>query len=40
MGQLREAIAVVHVDGRVPEAVLAELRKVAAIQQATAISLP
>jgi D-3-phosphoglycerate dehydrogenase len=38
--QLREAIAVVHVDGRVPEAVLAELRKVAAIQQAAAISLP
>jgi len=35
----REAIAVVHVDGIVPEPVLAELRKVAAIQQAKAIRL-
>jgi len=30
---------VVHVDGRVPEAVLAELRKVPAIDQAKAIRL-
>jgi D-3-phosphoglycerate dehydrogenase len=36
----REAIAVVHVDGRVPEPVLAELRKVAAVRQAKAITLP
>jgi len=35
----RRAIAVVHVDGRVPEAVLAELRKVPAIDQAKAIRL-
>jgi D-3-phosphoglycerate dehydrogenase / 2-oxoglutarate reductase len=35
----RQAIAVVHVDGRVPEAVLAELRKVPAIEQAKAIRL-
>jgi D-3-phosphoglycerate dehydrogenase / 2-oxoglutarate reductase len=35
----REAIAVVHVDGRVPESVLAELRKVPAVQQARAIRL-
>jgi D-3-phosphoglycerate dehydrogenase / 2-oxoglutarate reductase len=34
-----EAIAVVHIDGVVPEAVLAELRKVPAIQQARAIRL-
>jgi D-3-phosphoglycerate dehydrogenase len=38
-GAPREAIAVVHVDGRVPEAVLAELRKVPAIEQAKAIQL-
>jgi D-3-phosphoglycerate dehydrogenase / 2-oxoglutarate reductase len=35
----REAIAVVHVDGVVPEPVLAELRKVPAIEQAKAIRL-
>ncbi len=35
----REAIAVVHVDGAVPEPVLAELRKVSAIEQAKAIRL-
>ena len=35
----RRAIAVVHVDGRVPEEVLAELRKVPAIDQAKAIRL-
>jgi D-3-phosphoglycerate dehydrogenase / 2-oxoglutarate reductase len=35
----REAIAVVHVDGRVPEPVLAELRKVPAVRQARAIRL-
>ncbi|HVO81302.1 MAG TPA: phosphoglycerate dehydrogenase [Terriglobales bacterium] len=38
-GAAREAIAVVHVDGRVPEPVLAELRKVPAVQQAKAIRL-
>src|SRR3989442_12566071 len=38
-GVPRQAIAVVHVDGRVPEAVLAELRKVPAIEQAKAIQL-
>jgi D-3-phosphoglycerate dehydrogenase / 2-oxoglutarate reductase len=38
-GMPREAIAVVHVDGRVPEPVLAELRKVPAVQQAKAIRL-
>jgi D-3-phosphoglycerate dehydrogenase / 2-oxoglutarate reductase len=38
-GQPREAIAVVHVDGRVPEAVLAELRKSPAVKQAKAIRL-
>jgi D-3-phosphoglycerate dehydrogenase / 2-oxoglutarate reductase len=37
--QPRQAIAVVHVDGRVPEAVLAELRKVPAIEQAKAVRL-
>jgi D-3-phosphoglycerate dehydrogenase len=37
--QPRQAIAVVHVDGRVPEAVLAELKKVPAIEQAKAIRL-
>ncbi len=35
----REAIAVVHVDGHVPPEVLAELRKVPAIEQAKAIRL-
>jgi D-3-phosphoglycerate dehydrogenase len=38
-GTPREAIAVVHVDGVVPEPVLAELRKVSAIEQAKAIRL-
>jgi D-3-phosphoglycerate dehydrogenase len=38
-GKPREAIAVVHVDGRVPEPVLAELRKVPAIEQAKSIRL-
>jgi D-3-phosphoglycerate dehydrogenase len=38
-GSPRQAIAVVHVDGRVPEAVLAELRKVPAVEQAKAIRL-
>jgi D-3-phosphoglycerate dehydrogenase len=35
----RDAIAVVHVDGVVPETVLTELRKVSAIEQAKAIRL-
>jgi D-3-phosphoglycerate dehydrogenase len=35
----RQAIAVVHVDGRVPEPVLAALRKVPAVEQAKAIRL-
>jgi D-3-phosphoglycerate dehydrogenase len=39
-GQPRDAIAVVHVDEPAPEAVLAELRKVEAVQQAKAIRLP
>ncbi len=34
-----EAIAVVHVDGRVPEKVLAELKKVPAIEEARAVRL-
>jgi len=38
-GKAREAIAVVHVDGRVPEGVLKVLRKVDAIEQAKAIRL-
>jgi D-3-phosphoglycerate dehydrogenase len=38
-GELREAIAVVHVDGRVPEAVLGELKKSPAVKQAKAIRL-
>jgi D-3-phosphoglycerate dehydrogenase / 2-oxoglutarate reductase len=38
-GQPREAIAVVHVDGAVSEAVLAELRKSPAVKQAKAIRL-
>jgi D-3-phosphoglycerate dehydrogenase len=37
--QAREAIAVVHVDGVVPEEVLAKLKKIPAIQVAKAISL-
>ena len=35
----REAIAVVHVDGRVPEAVLEELRKIEAVRLARAMRL-
>jgi D-3-phosphoglycerate dehydrogenase len=35
----REAIAVVHIDGRVPDEVLGELRKIPAVQQAKAIRL-
>jgi D-3-phosphoglycerate dehydrogenase / 2-oxoglutarate reductase len=38
-GAAREAVAVVHVDGRVPENVLAELRKIEAVEQAKAITL-
>lgn len=38
-GAPREAIAVVHVDGRVPPEVLAALRKVPAVEQAKAIRL-
>jgi D-3-phosphoglycerate dehydrogenase len=38
-GAPREAIAVVHVDGRIPPEVLAALRKVPAVQQAKAIRL-
>lgn len=38
-GAARMAIAVVHVDGRVPEAVLTELRKIPAVEQAKAIRL-
>src|SRR5437899_2023177 len=38
-GAPREAIAVVHVDGLVPQPVLAELRKVPAVQEAKAIRL-
>jgi D-3-phosphoglycerate dehydrogenase len=38
-GQPREALAVVQVDGDVPEAVLDELRKAAGVQQAKAIRL-
>jgi D-3-phosphoglycerate dehydrogenase len=38
-GAHREALAVVHVDGVVPDKVLAELRKVPAIEQARAIRL-
>jgi D-3-phosphoglycerate dehydrogenase len=37
--QPREAIAVVHVDGQVPEEVLARLRKIPAVQQAKAVRL-
>ena len=35
----QEAVAVVHVDGRVPEPVLAELKKIDAVEQAKAIRL-
>jgi D-3-phosphoglycerate dehydrogenase / 2-oxoglutarate reductase len=35
----REAIAVVHVDGRVPDVVLSELRRIPAIEQAKAVRL-
>src|SRR5437764_388383 len=35
----RDAIAVVHIDGRVPENVLAELRRIPAVEQAKAIRL-
>ena len=38
-GSAREAVAVVHVDGRVPDKVLAELRKIEAVEQAKAITL-
>ncbi len=38
-GQPREALAVVHIDGTVPESVLAELRKAPGVQQAKAIRL-
>ena len=38
-GAPREAIAVVHVDGRIPPEVLAGLRKVPAVEQAKAIRL-
>jgi len=37
--QVREAIAVVHVDGAVPESVLAKLRQIEAVQQAKAVRL-
>jgi len=37
--QHREAIAVVHVDGRVPEKVLAKLRTIPAVHQAKAVQL-
>jgi D-3-phosphoglycerate dehydrogenase / 2-oxoglutarate reductase len=38
-GRPREAIAVVHIDSRVPDSVLAELRKIPAVQQAKSIRL-
>lgn len=38
-GEPRKAVAVVHVDGRVPDDVLKVLRKVAAVEQAKAIRL-
>jgi D-3-phosphoglycerate dehydrogenase len=38
-GGPREAIAVVHVDGAVPEAVISELKGIPAVQQAKAVSL-
>ena len=36
----REAIAVIHIDDRVPSAVLAEIKAVPAVQQARCVSLP
>jgi len=39
LGVPRQAIAVVHVDGKVPPVVLSELRKVPAVEQAKAIRL-
>ncbi len=39
IGQVREAIAVVHVDSPVPESVLTELRKMDAVKEARAIRL-
>jgi len=39
-GSSREAIAVVHVDGSVPEAVISELKGIPAVQQAKAVRLP
>jgi len=38
-GKPQEAIAVVHIDGRVPDPVLGELRKIDAVEQAKAIRL-
>jgi len=38
-GKPQEAIAVVHIDGRVPDEVLGELRKIDAVEQAKAIRL-
>jgi D-3-phosphoglycerate dehydrogenase len=38
-GVPQEAVAVVHVDGGVPEAVVSELRGIAAVQQAKAVHL-
>jgi D-3-phosphoglycerate dehydrogenase len=38
-GVPREAVAVVHVDGQVPEATLLELKKIAAVKRAKAIRL-
>ncbi len=38
-GQVREAIAVVHVDGHVPDQVLTKLRAILAVQQAKAVRL-
>jgi D-3-phosphoglycerate dehydrogenase len=38
-GKPQEAIAVVHIDGRVPDAVLGELRRIDAVEQAKAIRL-
>jgi len=39
-GTPREAIAVVHVDGPVPQAVISELKGIPAVQQARAVRLP
>ena len=38
-GETREAIAVVHVDGPVPDAVLKKLKEIPAVQQAKAVRL-